>query len=205
MSRARVGHVPLASLAILGIFAAALGVGVLLGWMSWHIWILGLLGLSTGLLIGFVAAFFRAWLGLSARLLGLVGVSALPLAFGAFLLMEDRNHLRAWREEVAEVRAAELGLPPADVEAIERAGGVSFLASDAEALLDADLRDRLGVDGFQGRLLQRLDRGVRLGGGFRSGRGLELGRVGAVVVWLGEFLLSVALILRVLRKASTPG
>jgi len=183
----------------------ALGLGTLLGFISWYIWLLGLLGLSAGLVLGFVAAFFRSWLGLSARLIATIGILCLPIAFGAFLVMEDSNHLRAWREEVAQARAAELGLPPDNVEAVERAGGVSFLAADATALLDADLRARLGADGFYGRLLQRLDRGVRLGGAFRSVRGLEVGRIGAILAWAAEFVLASVLVARVVRKASRPG
>ncbi len=201
MSPSRFARVALATL---GTSAIAIGLGTFLGWLSWHIWILGLLGLSAGLGLGFAASFFRAWLGLSARLGAAIGVASLPLAFGTFLVMEDGNHLRAWQEEVAEARVAELGLPPEAADAVERAGGVSFLAADATAMLDADLRARLGADGFYGRLLQRLDRGVRIGGGFRTVRGLEVGRLGALIAWASEFLLALVFVLRVVRKANPP-
>lgn len=192
-------------LVVVGCVALALAVGGLLGAVSWYAWVIGLLGLVSGLTLGFCAVFFRTWLGLSRALTTWTAIAAIPVAFGGFLMRDDSNQLRAWREALAETRAAETGLPPDAVLRLVEAGGVDYLAQDAEARLDEELMRTVGATGAWGRFLARLDAGVRLGGSARHSRGLGVGRVGAVIGWLVELAVAIVIVRRVAARAHEAG
>ncbi len=206
MSDAQVGRPArpgVASVAIaVGLFVGtSVAVGTLLGLLSWHLGIAGLLGLMSGLAAGYVGALLGAWLGLRARLLTALVAPAIPLAFVTFQTFEDAHQLRAFRENLAETRAAASGLEPAEVERLIAVSGLDYLASDGAELLEAEVIAKVGQGGYFGRWLYRLDAGVRLGGPFRDGRGLELGRVGALTWTLVELALGLFIARRIINVA----
>jgi len=198
---------PRAALARWGICAVAmlaLGValGAGLGWLSWRFWVLGLAGLVIGLGVGWALALLQAWLGGGwnrwwVRALATVSVLTGWTALQAF---EDAHQRQAYRVALAETRAAETGLPPAEVQRLLTAGGLDYLAADGDDVLERQVEADIGFGGVAGRWLSRAEGGVRLAGGWRTSRALPVGIPGVIVANVLELALAVFIALRIVRR-----
>lgn len=180
-------------------FGGALGAG--LGWLSWHFWVVGLAGLVLGLVVGWTLAVCAGWLGSPPRFL--VGVALLGVLAGWTVLQvfEDHHQRTAYRITLAETRAVETGLPPADVGKVLAAGGLDYLAAEGDAALESQVVAAVGVGGPVGRWLFRAEGGVRLAGSWRAGRALPVGIPGVAIATLLELSLGVFIAMRVVRRA----
>lgn len=193
---------PVVVTAIASVAAAAFGgaLGAALGWLSWRFWVLGLLGLVLGLALGWTLAVLTAWLGRPPR--GLVAVVMLGVVVGwvVFQVFEDHHQRLAYRVALAEARAVETGLPPAEVGAVLAAGGLDYLAAGGDAALDAQVEAAVGFDGPLGRWVFRAQGGVRLAGSWQRGRALPVGVPGVAIATLLELALGVFVAMRVVRR-----
>lgn len=199
-----------AQVAISGVATLALGIvlGAGLGWLSWHFWVLGLFGLVLGLGVGWSLAVLTAWLGGPRQrwLLAVLAGVAVLAAWAVQQSFEDAHQRQAYRVALAETRAAETGLPPAEVKRLLAVGGLDYLADDGDAVLETQVVAALGFGGVAGRWLFRAEGGVRLAGSWRSGRALPVGIPGVIVASLLEVAMAVFIALRVVRRshASAP-
>jgi len=183
------------------LIAVTVVVPVLLGLLSWHFWVLGLFGLVVGSALGWTSVVLASWLSLDRRTLKRVAMLLILLGFVVFQAFDDAHQRRAFREVLFETRSASSGLSPAEITRIREASGLDFLARDADALLESEVAIATGLTGPLGRYVFRLQAGVRLGGPYRGGRGLDFGWVGGVLVTLIELGLAGILVSRALREA----
>ena len=176
---------------------AALGVG--LGAVSAEVYVLGmwalLLGLAAGMSVTLLSLVGGIWSGRSALLvLGL----AVSVGWGALQVAEDRTFVEGWRQDYAAARQAAAGVDPgAGLGADEGA----FYVDGAEQALDDELLRVVGMNGFGGRWLFRAEAGVRLLGPTDGGRGLPVGRVGAIIWAFLEILLALLVARKLLYRA----
>ncbi len=181
--------------------ASAAALGVALGILSWHFWVIGLFAVVAGVALGWVLAVLGLWLGLGVP--ASVTALALVLAWSALQGFDDLNHLRANRLSFAEhnASAATADLPP-DARARIAASGVDFLAADADRRLAAEVESRVGFDGPVARWLYRAaEHGLRLAGGFRSGRALPVGVAGVLIAQLLELVAAFFIARRITGRA----
>lgn len=184
---------------------AALAVGVGLGLLSWHFWVILLFPVALGAAIGWAVAFsvFALGSGASAGRRVPMALIALSVALGFTIeqTFEDHHQRRAFAESVFLTRAAGSGLDPEEIARLREVSGTAFLARDADAELDAQVEARLGLGGPLGRFVSRLEAGVRLGGPYVGGRGLELGLPGGILVLCLELGLAFLIARRIARSA----
>lgn len=185
--------------------AAATSVGVGLGLLSWHFWVILLFPVALGAAIGWAVAFSAFALGSGARAgrrvpMVLIAASVV-LGFTIEQAFEDHHQRRAFAESVFLARAAGSGLDPEEIARLREVSGTAFLARDADAELDAQVSARLGLGGPLGRFVSRLEAGVRLGGPWVGGRGLELGLPAAILVFCLELGLAFFIARRIARSA----
>lgn len=194
---------PLAVTALAALASLAVGgaLGALLGWLSWRFWVIGLLALVLGLALGWTLAVLTAWLGRPPRVL--VGVALLGVLAGWSVLQvfEDHHQRTAYRIALAETRAVQTGLPPAEVGAVLAAGGTGYLAAEGDAALDVQVESKVGLGGPLGRWLFRAEGGVRLAGSWRQGRALPVGIPGVAIATVLELALGAYLATRIVRRA----
>lgn len=184
----------------------AVFVGVVFGLLSWHFWVILLFPVVLGAAIGWAFAFSAFAVGTAGQqtprrvpmALLAVGVA---LGFTTEQTFEDHHQRRAFAESVFLARAAGSGLEVNEIERLREVSGTAFLARDADAELDAQIFDRLGLDGPLGRFVSRLEAGVRLGGPYVGGRGLELGLLGGILVFCLELGLALLIARRIARSA----
>lgn len=183
--------------------AVTVALSVLMGLLSWYFWVILLFPVVLGAAIGWSSVFGAVALG--GRRLPLVAIIALTLiGHGVEQFFEDSHQRRAFAETLSEARAASSGLSPAEIERVRESSGTEFLARDAEAILDAQLEERLGVSGPVGRWVSRLEAGIRLGGPYRGGRGLDVGLAGGLTLLVFELCLVVFLAHRIGRVLERP-
>jgi hypothetical protein len=176
--------------------AVTVAIASLMGLLSWHFWVILLFPVALGVSLGWTSAF--AVVAFGGRPLSHAALIALALlGFAVEQGFEDHHQRRAFTESLFEARAASSGLAPAEIERLRAVSGTGFLARGADELLDQEIEARLGVSGAFGRWVSRLDAGVRLGGPYRGGRGLEVGLPGGVSLLLIELLLVVVLARRI--------
>jgi hypothetical protein len=183
----------------LSLLALAWVLGILLGWLSWRFWVVGLFGLVTGLVVGWSASVLVTWLG--ARRPMVVGALAVVVAWTSLQVAEDGHHRRAYAMQLAERRAHETGLSPAEATRLLAIGGLDYLAGDADEVLDREVERDIGSRGVIARWLYRAEKGVRLAGSWREGRALPVGVVGVVLTQLLELAMAMLIALRIVRRA----
>jgi hypothetical protein len=181
------------------LIAVTVVVSVLLGLLSWHFWVLGLFGLVVGGALGWTSVVLASWLSLDRRSLKRFDMMLILLGFVVFQAFDDAHQRRAFREVLFETRSASSGLAPAEITRIREVSGLDFLARDADNLLESEVAIATGITGPIGRYVFRLQAGVRLGGPYRGGRGLDFGWVGGVFAALIELGLAAVLVARALR------
>jgi len=169
-----------------------------LGWVGRFAYVIGMavlgLGLTAGALSGIAGLTAR---GQVARFSRVAAVVSVLMGWGALQWMDDVQFQRAFVEDFAAARfadsgaAADEGITDDDIE---------FFGEGAEAVLEEQVTSKVGVGGLMGRWLLRADAGVRLAGPWHEGRGLDVGRVGAVTWALLEILLALMLALSVLSR-----
>lgn len=188
--------------------ALAVLVGVGFGLLSWHFWVILLFPVALGAALGWAIAFSAFAMGG-----GRTGARRVPtalialgvvLGFSTEQVFEDHHQRRAFAEAVFTTQAAGSGLAPDEIARLREVSGTSFLAKDADAELDAQVQARLGLGGPLGRFLSRLEAGVRLGGPYVGGRGLELGLPGGLLALALELSLALLIARRVARAALKP-
>lgn len=212
----RLGHVLLVTVAAIAV-GAALGAG--LGWLSWHFWVIGLGGLVLGLGVGWSLAVLNVWLGVGHRattdrsdrrrgrapwLTLIPAIVAIGAGWTVQQTFEDAHQRQAYRVALAETRAAETGLPPAEVQKLIAVGGLDYLAADGDQILDDQVEADIGFAGVAGRWLFRAEGGVRLAGSWRSGRALPVGIPGVIVANVLELAMALFIALRVVRRSVAP-
>jgi len=178
--------------------ALAFGLGLALGFLANGFYLIGLLPLGLGLLVGagcgFVAVMTGGpWRG-GARA---AAVLAVVIGWSAFQYADDAGFQRAYAADVARTRALSDQVP---TELLDDPNTAAFLAKDAPEILDAAVVEEVGQGGFVGRWLFRAQRGVRLVGPLTGGRGLPVGTAGAIAWSVLEILLAVALAELVIRR-----
>ncbi|MGB0589373.1 MAG: hypothetical protein ACPGU1_06810 [Myxococcota bacterium] len=172
--------------------------GAVLGYASSEIYVIGLAALTMGLTAGAVVSVVsllavgslvpRAWL-----CAGLGVLSGWLVLQGA----EDAAFQAHWRQDYAAAQQAAAGVDPgAGLGADEQA----FYSEGADSALDAQVVAVSGVGGASGRWLFRAESGVRLLGPARGGRGLPVGRVGAMIWSILEILLALLVAQRLLSR-----
>ncbi len=186
-------------LGVTALIAVTVAVCVLLGLTSWHFWVLGLFGLVVGGALGWAGVVLASWLSIDRRTLKWISMILILLGFVVFQAFDDAHQRRAFREVLFETRSASSGLAPAEITRIREASGLEFMARDADDLLESQVAIATGLTGPLGRYVFRLQAGVRLGGPYRGGRGLDFGWVGGVLATLIELGLAGLLVLRALR------
>jgi len=201
-SRSRFARVLVPAGVAVATIALAVALGAALGWLSWRFWVLGLDGLALGLGVGWALALLTGWLGGPTRT-WLIAASAVLAGWGVHQAFEDVHQRDAYRVALAETRAAETGLAPAEASRLLAVGGLDYLAADGDALLEAQVEARVGFGGVAGRWLFRAQGGVRLAGGWRSGRALPVGVPGVIIASLLELALGVFIALRIVRRSRT--
>lgn len=193
---------PLGVTALAALAAVALGgvLGAALGWLSWRFWVIGLFALVLGLALGWALAVLTAWLGRAPR--GLAAVALVGVLAGWIVLQvfEDDHQRTAYRVALAEARAVETGLPPAEVGEVLAAGGLDYLAAEGDAALDAQVESSVGFDGPLGRWVFRAEGGIRLAGSWRHGRALPFGVPGVAIATALELALAVFIAVRIVRR-----
>lgn len=179
-------------------------VAVLFGLLSWYFWVIALFPVVLGVALGW--SFVFGAVALQGRRPPWVLLAVLVVGgFSVEQIFEDHHQRRAFADALFETRAAASGMSPAEIASLRETSGTAFLARDADALFDAQLDERLGVSGPLGRFVSRLDAGVRLGGPWRGGRGLEVGLPGGIL-WLGlELSLATFLAYRIVRASPARG
>lgn len=190
-----------ALLSVLVLAAVATLVATALGWLSWRFWVIGLFGLTLGVALGFSVVTVSTWLAIPARRLLWVALGLTVLAWVQLQVFEDAHQRQAFREVLFETRAAASGLPPSEIERLADGPGSAFLTRDADALLDAQVEAATGMSGAVGRWVFRLQAGLRLGGPFRGGRGLDVGLVGGILQTVLELGVGLLLVIRITRRA----
>lgn len=190
-------------LVTVSVIVVGIVLGAGLGALSWHFWVLGLAGLVLGLGVGWSLALLHAWLGSGRALWLTVMPAAIAIVAGWAVLQtfEDAHQRQAYRVALAETRAAETGLPPAEVKKLVAVGGLDYLAADGDEVLDAQVEKNIGFAGVAGRWLFRAEGGVRLAGGWRSGRALPVGIPGVIVANVLELAMAGFITLRVVRRS----
>lgn len=176
----------------------AAAVGLAYGWAAWWAYVIGLgpllIGLAAGAASGLAALVLRGRVATSAHVAA--GLAAL-VGCGGLELMADRHFRTAWRQDFARSRYAASGAGPEEAfQPEERA----FWATKADERLAEQMRRQVGFDGFAARWWVRAGEGVRLFGPWRGGRGLPLGRPGAILWALGRIALAMGLASLVLRR-----
>ena len=177
---------------------ATSALGAVLGYASSEVYVIGLAALAMGLTAGAVVSVVsllavgslvpRAWL--CAGLGVLSGWVALQTA-------EDAAFQAHWREDYAAAQQAAAGVDPsAGFGTDEQA----FYTDGADGALEEQVREVSGVGGGFGRWLFRAESGVRVLGPARGGRGLPVGRVGAMIWSVLEILLALWIALRLLNR-----
>ena len=184
---------------------AAACLGAVIGVVSDVVYVLGLGALVLG--ITAAAAVSVTSLTLSGQLgRGALGQAAVAIVVGWLCsqVAIDRAFIRNWGDDFASARQAAAGVSP---EAGVGDDELAFYMRGSQEALDDEVRRVVGVEGFLGRWLLRADAGVRLVGPASGGRGLAVGREGAIVWALLEQLLALFIAHRVLRRvrASIPG
>ena len=201
----RTGPLPFVQVAISGVATLAVGValGAGLGWLSWRFWVLGLGGLVLGLGVGWSLAVLTTWLGGPRRrwLVTALAIVAVLAGWAVHQTFEDAHQRQAYRVALAETRAAETGLPPAEVQRLLAAGGLDYLADDGDAVLEKQVAAGIGFGGVAGRWLFRAQGGVRLAGSWRAGRALPVGIPGVIIVTLLELAVAVFIAWRIVRRS----
>jgi hypothetical protein len=172
--------------------------GAVLGYASSQIYVIGLAALAIGLTAGAVVSVVsllawgglvpRAWL--SAGLAVIAGLVALQVA-------EDQTFQAHWREDYAAAQQAAAGV---DLSAGLGADEQAFYVDGAAVALEAQIARVTGNKGFLGRWFFRAESGVRLLGPARGGRGLAVGRVGALIWSAIEILLAFLIAHRLLDR-----
>lgn len=183
----------------------AVFVGVVFGLLSWHFWVILLFPVTLGAAIGWAFAFSAIAVGHAARRARRVPMAlfavAVALGFTTEQTFEDHHQRRAFAESLFMARAAGSGLASDEIARLRESSGTAFLARDADSELDRQNRDRLGLDGPLGRFVSRLEAGVRLGGPYVGGRGLELGLPGGILALCLELGLALLIARRIARSA----
>ena len=178
--------------------ALAFGVGLALGFLSSGFYLIGVLPLALGLLTGAAAGFIAVMTGgpwrAGARVAALL---AILVGWGAFQYGDDAAFQRAYAADVVRTRAIADDLP-ADL--LEDRDAIAFLGQDAGRTLDAAVTAEVGQGGFVGRWLFRAERGVRIVGPLKGGRGLPVGTAGAIVWAALEIALAGVLAHLVIRR-----
>ncbi len=183
---------------VLCVFVGALA-GAAAGALSWYAYVIGMVPLICGLAVGSAAAAFGLWVrGRTGHAAALSATLGVVVSLAAFHVTEDRHLVRAWLDDFAYSRLAASGAPPSTV--VDDDELHAFWGEGADAALDEELLRQTGRTGAVGRTLLRADAGVRLLGPWHQGRGLALGRVGAVIWWLLEAALALALALTVTNR-----
>lgn len=192
-------------LGALVLIAVATVVPVLLGLLSWYFWVLGLFGLCVGGALGWTSVVLASWLSIDRLSLRRLAIILILFGFGVFQLFEDAHQQRAFREVLFETKSASSGLSPAEITRIREASGLGFLAKDADSLLESQVAIATGLTGPVGRYVFRLQAGLRLGGPYRGGRGLDLGILGGVLATLIELSVAGVIAWRALRAFDSGG
>jgi len=192
-------------LGALVLIAVATVVPVLLGLLSWYFWVLGLFGLCVGGALGWTSVVLASWLSIDRLSLRRLAIILILFGFGVFQVFEDAHQQRAFREVLFETKSASSGLSPAEITRIREASGLGFLAKDADSLLESQVAIATGLTGPVGRYVFRLQAGLRLGGPYRGGRGLDLGILGGVLATLIELSVAGVIAWRALRSFDSGG
>ncbi len=191
----RVGAFAL-ELALAAALAGTVGLGI--GWLSRSFFVAGLWSVVVGVAAGAAVAFVATLTGGPWRGLARVAtVAAVLTGWLAAQTMEDHGFRAAFADQVARQRAISDALPP---ELLREESARALLGRGAERQLAELLERQVGRSDAVGRWLYRADHGVRLIGPVDGGRGLDVGRGGAVAWAAAEIVLATWLAWVVLRR-----
>ena len=178
--------------------AATAALGAVLGHASPDVYVIGLAALAMGLTSGAVVSVVSLLAGelRLGRALTCAGVGVIA-GWMALQVSEDAAFQTHWRMDYAAAQQAAAGVEPS-----EALGGddALFYAVGADEALEQQVIAVAGTGGFSGRWLFRADAGVRLLGPANGGRGLDVGRTGAMIWALLEILLALAVARRLLER-----
>jgi len=179
---------------------ATASLGAVLGYASNVVYVIGLgpiaMGLTASAAISVVSLMMTGGVGRAAWAQAAL---AILLGWSVGQWAEDRAFRASWSADFASAQQAAAG---AEYAAAVAADDLAFYAAGAEAALAAEIHRAVGFDGPAGRWLFRADAGVRLIGPASGGRGLPVGRTGAIVWALLEILLAILVARTVLRQVS---
>jgi hypothetical protein len=176
---------------------ATAALGAVLGYASSVVYVIGLAAVATGLTAGATVSVVSLMLDgrLSRTALGQALVAVL-VGWSSAQVAEDQMFRAHWTEDFAAAQQAAAGVDPASGIGPDE---LVFFATGADAALSAETRRLVGFDGPIARWLLRADAGVRLIGPASGGRGLAVGRVGALI-WVVLEILLAALVARTLLR-----
>lgn len=172
--------------------------GAVLGHASSTVFVIGLVALTLGLTAGAVVSVVSLLGGDMMLRRALVCASVGVVAgWGAFQVAEDEAFSAHWRMDYAAAQQAAAGVDPAEA----LAGDESvFFALGADEALERQVSDSVGLGGVWGRWLFRADAGIRLLGPANGGRGLDVGRYGALLWALIEIGIAFLVARRLLQR-----
>ncbi len=169
-----------------------------LGWLGRYAYVIGMSVMGLGLTAGALSAV--ASLGVSGtvrRPARWLAVVAVIVGWVGLQWMDDVQFRSAFRYDFAAAGFADSGA--AADEAITE-DDIAFFGEDAEHALEEQVVAAVGFGGVTGRWLFRADAGVRLVGPWHSGRGIAVGRVGAILWAVAEVSLALLLAATVLAR-----
>ena len=172
--------------------------GVLLGHLSHEVYVIGLVPIALGLVAaGLVSLVSLVVANVAVGTRMFSASVAVIIGWGAFQSGQDKAFVEHWRLDYAAAKQASAGVEPSETIGADEA---LFYVQGADEVLEREVLRVTGERGFVGRWLFRADAGVRLLGPANGGRGLALGRVGAILWACLEILLALWVARRLLLR-----